>query len=468
VKIHRVHLVGIGPGSPDLLTLKAAESIRAADVIRHPPGVAAAILGHARPGAQIGPYESDDEILHLASHEHRVAVLFFGDPFVFSPGAELAGRLSNAGLEFDVVPGILHESAGSAISGITLSVIGLTPADGSTGAFRIPAGEMQASVSNLLAQGHSPDVAAAVIFNPGGPGQRKVMAPLRHLAGLAAAGVEGDVLLVVGPGVESGDRLDTLARRPLHGFRVLVTRARQQAEEFHRQLSDLGAWVVDVPTIEVRPTRLDAHMREAIERLPDTSLVVFASSNAVEIFFDMLFELGQDARRLRDCRLCAIGPETARSLESHGLRPDRVSGEYTAEGLVETLRGWDLRGARILVPRSRQNRDALPALLAQHGAEVELLFVYELACPAAAAPALRRLFEAEPVDVVTFTSSSTAVNFASAFGEGLKGALEETKVACMGPVTADTARQLGMRVDIIAGEYTSRGLASAIAAFFTA
>ena len=135
---------------------------------------------------------------------------------------------------------------------------------------------------------------------------------------------------------------------------------------------------------------------------------------------------------------------------------------------METLRGWDLRGARILVPRSRQNRDALPALLAQHGAEVELLFVYELACPAAAAPALRRLFEAEPVDVVTFTSSSTAVNFASAFGEGLKGALEETKVACMGPVTADTARQLGMRVDIIAGEYTSRGLASAIAAFFTA
>ena len=248
-----------------------------------------------------------------------------------------------------------------------------------------------------------------------------------------------------------------------------MTRARHQAEEFHRHLAELGAWVIDIPTIEVRPLRVDAPVRDAISRLDDTHLVVFASANAVEIFFDMLFELRRDARSLRNSRLCAIGPETARALEAHGLRPELVSGEYTAEGLAETLGNWDLTNARILVPRARQNRDSLPAILAKRGAVVEILPVYELACPAGAVPSLHKLFAKEPVDVVTFTSSATVVNFAGAFAsDELATLLETTKVACMGPVTADTARRLGMRVDIIAGEYTTRGLAQAIASHFNA
>ena len=236
--------------------------------------------------------------------------------------------------------------------------------------------------------------------------------------------------------------------------------------------------------------RLDARVRDAIDRLTDTHLVVFASANAVEIFFDMLFELRRDARSFRNCRLCAIGPETARSLENHGLRPELVSGEYTAEGLAETLGNWDLTGARILVPRARQNRDGLPAILAKRGAEVDILPVYELAAPAGAQAALHKLLE-DPVDVVTFTS--TARQAAEARRELLGerhpdhalalntlallhqdrgdyptalGLLERTRVACMGPVTADTARRLGMRVDIIAGEYTTRGLAQAVASHF--
>ena len=469
----RVSLVGIGPGSPGLVTLRAMETIRAADVVRHPLGLDPAIIGMARPGALIEPYRSDTAIMEIVEAGFRIAVLYLGDPFAFSRGHELAELLYAAGHDYEVIPGVLLESAGPALSGIPLNLMStasermLRGIDGQTAALRVEPGQMQATVSGLLETGHSPDAPAAVIFNPGGPGQRKVVAPLRHLAGLAAAGVEGEVLLVVGPGVEASNRLDTHSRRPLHGRRVLVTRARHQAEEFHRHLAELGAWVIDVPTIEVRPVLLDDRMRSAMALLPDTQLVIFASANAVEIFFEMLFELSLDARSLRDSKICAIGPETARSLESHGLRPELVAGEYTAEGLAEALRGWDLRDARILVPRAQLNRDALPQILAKRGARVEILPVYGLASPAGLHRSLRRAFEGEQVDAVTFTSSSTVVNFAGAFGEGELGPLlKKTRIACMGPVTADTARHLGMRVDIIAEEYTTRGLAQAIAAYF--
>ena len=459
-------LVGIGPGNPALLTVKAAETIRGADVIRHPPGVDVAILGLARPGALIAPLSGYDEILHLAKHDHRVAVLFRGDPFAFGDGKELAEALQAAGLEFEVVPGVLVETAGPGISGIAPDLLGRPGTNGDTAAFRVPVAEMPDRIAKLIASGRDPASPAALIFNPGGAGQRKVIAELGKLAGQVVKGLEGEVVLVVGPGVEAAERLDSLAGRPLHGRRVLVTRARHQAEEFHRHLADLGAWVIDIPTIEVRPMRLDARVRDAIDRLSDTHLVVFASANAVEIFFDMLFELRRDARSFRNCRLCAIGPETARSLENHGLRPELVSGEYTAEGLAETLGNWDLTGARILVPRARQNRDGLPGILAKRGAEVDILPVYELAPPAAAPAALHQLLE-EPVDVATFTSTATVVNFAASFSdEQLDSLLAETRVACMGPVTADTARRLGMRVDIIAGEYTTRGLAHAVASHF--
>ena len=467
--MRRVHLVGIGPGSPGLVTMRAAEAIRAADVIRHPPGVDVAILALARPGAVIGQLKGSDEIVQLAKHDHRVAVLYRGDPFVFGDGRELAETLQAEGIEFEVVPGVLIEAAGPATSGISPDLLGKPGSNGDTAAIRIPAGEIKARIADLIAAGHPPDGEAALIFNPGAPGQRKQVASLKELAASGSDQLEGELVLVVGPGVERGSRLDSLAGRPLHGRRVLVTRARHQAEEFHRHLADLGAWVIDIPTIEVRPLRVDAQVRDAISRLDKTQLVVFASANAVEIFFDMLFELRRDARSLRNSRLCAIGPETARTLEAHGLRPELVSGEYTAEGLAETLGNWDLTNARILVPRARQNRDSLPAILAKRGAEVEILPVYELACPAGAAEALHKLFAKEPVDAVTFTSTATVVNFAGAFAsEELDTLLEKTKVACMGPVTADTARRLGMRVDIIAGEYTTRGLAQAVASHFNA
>jgi uroporphyrinogen III methyltransferase/synthase len=259
------------------------------------------------------------------------------------------------------------------------------------------------------------------------------------------------------------DQLDTLSKRPLHGRRVLITRARHQVDPFRRELVDMGAAVVEIPTLEVRQMPTDDRVRKAIAGLGHTALVIFASANAVDIFFKMLVETGADARALHASKLCAIGQETSEMLQNHGLRPELVTSEYTAEGLAKALEGWEMEGMHVLVPRAEVARDALPSLLAMRGAKVEILPVYQSVCPAPAGAALLRLFGAEGVDLVTFTSSSTVANFVRAFPEDkLPAMLGDAEIACMGPVTADTARKLGLRVDIVAREYTTHGLVQAI------
>jgi uroporphyrinogen III methyltransferase/synthase len=242
---------------------------------------------------------------------------------------------------------------------------------------------------------------------------------------------------------------------------VLVTRPRHQAEEFTRELNALGATVVAVPTIEIRPLPAGEQVLKAIKALPSTELVVFTSANAVDIFFAMLLAVGQDARSLASTNVCAIGPETARRLEAQGVQARLVADEYTAEGLARALEGRSLQGVRVLVPRAKVARDALQNLLESRGAQVEVLPIYETICPAGAASELEKELTGNRVDVVTFTSSSTAANFAQALGRAGER-LEGVRVACIGPVTADTARRVGMRVDIIAREYTTHGLAAAI------
>ena len=469
-----VRLVGTGPGHPGLLTIQAGEAIREADCVRHRDGCASAVLSFARPGADVAPWRSEEEVLELARAGRSVAVLYPGDPYAFGDGSILAERLDRAGIDFEAIPGMLIETSGPLLSGIPLTVEGksasirLGSQTGDTVVLRVSSGWLEAAVHSLLEAGRPAESPAALLIDAGTPAQRRLDGTLSELPAIAAdRGLKGDALLVLGPGVALAARLDTLARRPLHLRRVLVTRPRHQAETFRRELIALGAIVAEIPTIEIRPIAAGEQSRQAIERLPQTGLLVFTSANAVEIFFDLLFDAGRDARSLHASKICAIGPETSRSLEDHGVRPELVAGEYTAEGLAEALRGWPLEGVRVVVPRAKIARDALPALLAQRGAEVEILPVYETVPPAGLRDSLKSLLSGAGVDVVTFTSSSTVANFVQAFpDQGMKEFVERTRVACMGPVTAATARKLGLRVDIIAREYTTRGLAVAIAEAF--
>ena len=468
----RVRLVGVGPGHPGLATVQAVEAIRQADVIRNCDGCGTGLLHLAPANADIAPLQSVDEVVRLARSHRNVTVLFPGNPYAFANGSALAERLDRAGIDFEAVPGLIVELAAPVMSGIPLTIEGRSASigfglvsGGETVVLRLASGWLESGISALLQNGRKPETAAALILNPGLPGQHRVTAPLSELARKAATyGMRGDALLILGPGVEMSDRLDTLSRRPLHGRRILITRARHQVDPIRRDLVDLGAAVVEIPTLEIKPLPTDDRIRNAIKNLERTALVIFASANAVDIFFHMLLTTGLDARAFYRSKLCAIGQETADTLAAHGLRPELVTSEYTAEGLANALEGWEMRGVRVLVPRAEAARDALPSLLNHQGAEVEILPVYRAVCPADSGPALLRLFEGEGVDVITFTSSSTVVNFVQAFPEDrLPAILGDAEIACMGPVTADIARKLGLDVSIVAREYTTHGLVQAIA-----
>jgi uroporphyrinogen III methyltransferase / synthase len=467
-----VKLVGVGPGHPGLATLQAVEAIKDADVIRHSDGCGAGLLHLASVSADIAPLQSTDEIVRMARTGKRVTVLFPGNPYAFSNGSEVAEKLERAGVDFEAVPGLIVELAAPVMSGIPLTIEGQSASIGfglvkgsETVVLRLASGWWESGISKLLADGRKADTPAALILNPGQSGQHRVSAPLGELARKAATyGLRGDALLVLGPGVSLAERLDTMSKRPLHGRRILITRARHQVDPFRRELVELGASVVEIPTLQIESMPMDDQVTRAISHLERTALVIFASANAVDIFFQMLLASGSDARAFHGSKLCAIGQETSESLERHGLRPDLITSEYTAEGLAKALEGWEMDGMRVLVPRAEVARDALPSLLANRGAEVEILPVYRAKCPPEAGDALLRLFNNEGVDVITFTSSSTVYNFVRAFPEDrLPAVLGDAEIACMGPVTADTARKLGLSVAIVAREYTTHGLVQAIA-----
>jgi len=467
----RVRLVGVGPGHPGLATVQAVEAIKQSDVVRHTDGCGVGLLHIAPAGADVGPLDSVDEVIRLARSGRSVTVLFPGNPYAFSSGSEIAQKLERAGVDFEAIPGLIVELAAPVMSGIPLTIEGRSGSIGfglvkgaDTVVVRLASGWWESGINALLAGGRGPETPAALILNPGQSGQHRVSAPLGELARKAATyGLRGDALLVLGPGVDMADQLDTMAKRPLHGRRILITRARHQVDPLRRHLVDLGASVVEIPTIEIRPMPIDERVRQAIAHLDRTALLIFASANAVDIFFRMLLAVGSDARALHTSKLCAIGQETAEALNARGLRPELVTSEYTAEGLAKALEGWDMEQMRVLVPRAEVARDALPSLLAKRGAEVDILPVYQAVCPPEAGTALLQLFNSEGADVITFTSSSTVANFVRAFPDDkLPAVLGDAEVACMGPVTADTARKLGLQVDIIAREYTIQGLVQAI------
>lgn len=466
----RVWLVGTGPGQPGLLARQAAAVIADADVIRHIEECDAGILRLAPQNADIAPFAGADEVVKLAQAGKQVVVLYPGDPYAFGSGALLAEHLAHLRVDFEVIPGILLETAAAALSGVPLTVEGRTASimlgvgSGDSVAVRLAPGWWESGVQALLEAGHSPDAQAVIIARPGGSDQRRVLAPLKEVVEVAKkAGLDGQAVLVLGPGVAFDDRLDTSSRRSLHGRRVLITRARHEVEPLRKELSRLGATVLEAPTIEIRALPVGARFRTAVDRLAMTDLVLFTTANAVATFFTQLYSTGHDARQLHNSRVCAVGAETARALELRGIKPDLFADDYSAESLSQVLQDSGLGRASVLVPRAEGARDALMGLLVRGGFKVELLPVYRAVRPVGCLRQIMGLVSDGGIDVVTFTSSITAINFVSAFPAGdLPAGLEQTLVACMGPVTADTVRRLGLRVDIVAREYTTLGLAAAV------
>lgn len=261
--------------------------------------------------------------------------------------------------------------------------------------------------------------------------------------------------------------LSQSSARPLAGRTVVVTRARRQSPELVAEITRIGGDVVCIPTIEVTYLGATDRSRAILSQIGTFDTAVFTAANSVIGLLGMSEELEKSAAVLRPLRLCAVGVETANVLAGHGLTPRLITAEYDPEDLVRLLGAEGLAGAHVLLVRAKQNVDNLPKMLTKEGATVETLAVYEYYLPAGTAVDVRRLFASHHVDVLTFTGTGSLSNFAKCFNPSdLVQALKDTVVACMGSVTAQSARDLGLRVDVVAAEYSAQGLADAIARHF--
>jgi uroporphyrinogen III methyltransferase/synthase len=490
-----VHLVGAGPGDPGLATARALELIAQADAVVHDRLVAPALLRLAREGAELidvgkrpgDPGLGQDRIntllVELARAGKRVVRLKGGDPFVFGRGGEEARTLAEAGIAFEVVPGVTAGIAAPAYAGIPV-----TDREQASGVAFVTAHEdpskdesaldwaalaafpgtlvfymgvrtLPAVAARLAEHGRSGDEPAAVIERGTLPGQRVVTAPLAEIAGRAAeAGIRPPALTVVGPVAAMGERLAWLERAPLYGLTVVITRARAQASGLAAQLAALGASVVEAPAIRIVPTLERPEVAKAIDAIGEFELVCLTSPNGAELLLEALADRGRDARALAGATLAAIGPGTAAALARGGLRADVVPARSIAESLAAELVSRGVAGKRVLIARAAEARDVLPDELRRAGAEVEVVALYETVreeldddVRAAVAGA----------DYVTFTSSSTVRNFLEALGDA-DGLPAEARVVSIGPVTSTTAREHGLDVDVEAQRHDVEGLVEAL------
>jgi len=254
----------------------------------------------------------------------------------------------------------------------------------------------------------------------------------------------------------------------LSGKRIVVTRPRAQAGELTRRLSELGAEVVEFPTISIAPPGDYKPMDRAIAQLQQYDWLFFTSVNGVQSFFNRLRHFGNDSKDIDHLKVVAIGPETAGRLQDEGVHVYLVPAKYQAEGILEGLNSTEIRGRRILMPRAAKAREILPETLRQWGASVDVVQAYETVLPPNCHFGLRELFEKQ-IDAITFTSSSTVENFLRLLeGEDPNQILQAVIVACIGPITARTAMDSGLRVDIVPDEYTIPGLVGAIVKFYEA
>jgi uroporphyrinogen III methyltransferase/synthase len=297
------------------------------------------------------------------------------------------------------------------------------------------------------------------------PKQRTVTGNLADVVARGQeVGLNTPVAAIIGPVVALRDRLRWFDRRPLFGKKVLITRSRAQASQLRVLLEELGAQTVELPAIEIAPLEDYSGLDEALARLGQFQWLIFASANAVEAVFTRLERQHRDARAFANTRVAAIGPATEEVLVRRGIIADFVPSRSVSEIVVEELSGLDWAGVSVLLPAADIGRDVLAQGLSRLGARVERVAAYRTISPEGVSNLARGVLE-QGVDVVTFTSSSTVQNLWQML-EGNVEVLASSLVACIGPATAATAQELGLRVDLVADEHTIEGLAKALVSHF--
>ena len=497
-----VYLVGAGPGDPGLMTARSLELIGSAEAIFHdrliPPGAldgaredAELVYVGKAPGRPAVAQEEIGELLIAAARAGKSVVrLKGGDPFVFGRGGEEGEALRAASVEFEVVPGITAGVAASAYAGIPVThrddasavafVTGHEDPEKEESAldwgalarfpgtlvFYMGVKRLAVNAAALIEAGRDAEEPAAAVERGTMEGQRTVVATLGTLAEtVEREGVGAPALIVVGAVVERRETLAWLERRPLHGRRIVVTRARAQASGLAATLHGLGAEVVELPAIRIEPRIESDEVRQAVAAIGDYALICVTSPNGAHLLFEALAAAGLDARALAGpgkagatagTIVAAIGPGTARALAAHGIAADIVPERFVAESLVESLANVDVTGERVLIARAAEARDVIPEHLSGRGAEVDVVALYETVREQPDAEAIEA---AQTADYVTFTSSSTVTNLTDALGDRFPST---ARIVSIGPITSEAANDAGLVVQVEAERHDIDGLVAAL------
>lgn len=500
----RVYLIGAGPGDPDLITIKGLRCLEISNCVIYDYLVNTDLLKYAPQSAELihvgkkggEAHISQEQINHLivekAQRGMTVARLKGGDPFVFGRGGEEAAALAEAGIRFEVVPGITSGYAAPAYAGIPVTHRDFSPSvtfitghedpskedsfidwealsrNAGTLVFFMGIRNLPEIVENLLRYGKSPNTPMALIQWGTRLRQEVLTGTLDSVVQkVRLTGFSAPAIIVVGEVVRLREKLKWFEARPLFGKRILITRPKEQAEPLRALLSELGAEVIVFPTVEIKDPDSWQPLDEAIQHIDRYQWLIFTSVNGVENFFVRFQRVRKDIRELAGIRIAAIGPATEKAVCKFVLGVETIPDEFRAENLVESLKGRVMKGSRVLIPRAKIAREVLPEELRKQGAQVDVVEAYETVIPKANRQGLEQTLEERPLDMVVFTSSSTVSNLAEIVApKALIEVLEKTAVAAIGPITAQTVQKLGLKVSVQPDRYTVPALVEAIAEYF--
>jgi uroporphyrinogen III methyltransferase / synthase len=487
---NKVYLVGAGPGDPGLITWKGRKLLATADSILYdnlanehlldlaPKTCERIYVGKKKSVHAFPQEEICGMLIDRARRGLNVVRLKGGDPFIFGRGGEELEALADAGVPFEVVPGVTSPLGIAAYSGIPLThrahnkvLTFVTGHDvhgidwskiGQTETLVIFMGifSIREIASEIMRHGRSGETPAVAVRWATRPDQETVTGTLATIADrIEQADLKPPATVIIGEVAGLREKLDWFEKLPLFGRKIVVTRAADQAAEFSDRLRALGADPQELPVIALEPPIDPAPLDRAIENLAAYDWLIFTSANGVRFFLDRLDQSRHDLRALKS-RICAIGPATRKAIEDLHLKVDLMPEEYVAESLVRAFASENLTGKKILLPRAAVARDVIPVELEKLGAQIDVVEAYRNVVPPTATARAREIFSSDKKpDWITFTSSSTVKNLLAITGGG---ALEGVRIASIGPVTSSTLCAHGLKVDAEAKQFTLDGLIDAI------
>ena len=492
-------MVGCGPGDPELLTLKGLRLIQNADIIIYDRLINNRVLAFAQPNTELIDVGKNSKstgscqdkinklLIQKAKLGKKVIRLKGGDPFLFGRGGEEALFLKKEGVPFQIIPGVTSAIAAPAYAGIPVTHRNVSSSvtfvsgnedpskqrsainwsaisnTGGTVVVLMGRGKLQSISTELINGGLKPTTPAALIRWGSEPHQKTITGNIQNIAEKAdETSITPPVVLVVGKVVNLREELNWFEQLPLFGKRILVTRTRDQASKLSALLAKEGAIPLELPSIAIKPINIKM-LQKQIKHVDKYSWIVFTSSNAVKIFFDTLYSLGLDSQHLNKSKFATIGPATTSSLNKHHILETLKPTTFNTRELGNLLVNEGMSNQTILLPRSESGHDEFVNRLRNSGGIVEDIKVYKTYIPERSKKTASDILKGG-IDIATFTSSSTVYGLVSLLG-GINE-LKNVTIACIGPVTEEAARQVGLKPDISVSESTVESMVKAVKEHF--